>query len=115
MRPKRDREGSRNMAQGGLDGGKSAAGFALDHSHVWRKIFAGLCVALCRGKAMEQVGILHEQAAVLRALARSFDIQEIRDQLLELATRCEELAGRMEQNPQAVGSNLPGAPPPDLH
>jgi hypothetical protein len=36
--------------------------------------------------------MLREQAAVLRALARSFDIQTIRDQLLDIAALCEEIA-----------------------
>ena len=36
--------------------------------------------------------MLREQAAVLRALARSFDIQTIRDELLDIAAFCEEIA-----------------------
>jgi len=59
---------------------------------------------------MERIAVLREQAALLRTLAFSFDIQEIQDQLLDLAARCDELAKSMEENSQAVGLN-----PPDLH
>ena len=51
---------------------------------------------------MERAAILREQASILRALAESFDIQPIRDQLLGLAARCEELAKSMEENPQSA-------------
>ena len=50
---------------------------------------------------MERIRTLREQASVLRALAGSFDIQPIRNQLLDLAARCEELAQSME-NLEAV-------------
>jgi len=53
--------------------------------------------------AMERIARLHEQASVLQMLAGSFDIQTIRDQLLELAARCDQLADSMEQNPQSAG------------
>ena len=59
-------------------------------------------VILCRGQAVGRVRMLREQAAVLRKLAGSFDIQPIRDQLLNLAACCEELAKSMEENPQAA-------------
>ena len=36
--------------------------------------------------------MLREQAAVLLTLAGSFDIQTIRDELLDIATLCEEIA-----------------------
>ncbi len=45
---------------------------------------------------MERVATLREQASVLRALARSFDIAPIRNQLSDLADRCEELAESIE-------------------
>jgi hypothetical protein len=48
--------------------------------------------------AVERITTLREQATVLRTLAGSFDIQTIRDQLLDLATRCDELAGSLEAN-----------------
>lgn len=52
---------------------------------------------------MERIVVLREQAAVLRALAGSFDIDSIRRQLLDLASRVDELAKSMEQNPKAAG------------
>ena len=48
---------------------------------------------------MERVTILYHEASALRALAGRFEMQPIRDQLLDLATRCETLAKRMEENP----------------
>ncbi len=51
---------------------------------------------------MERAITLREQASVLRTLARSFDIQTIRDQLLDLATRCDMLAQSQEANPEIV-------------
>ncbi len=50
---------------------------------------------------MERISTLREQASVLRAFADSFDIQPIRDQLLDLAARSEVLAKSME-NLEAV-------------
>ena len=41
---------------------------------------------------MTRVDTLREQAYVMRALARSFDSPVLRDELLVLAKRCEELA-----------------------
>lgn len=52
---------------------------------------------------MERVATLHEQASVLRALAQSFDIAPIRNQLLDLATRCDELANSLEADPESAG------------
>jgi hypothetical protein len=51
---------------------------------------------------MERVATLREQSSVLRTLAHSFDIQAIRDQLLDLATRCDMLANSLEENPEIV-------------
>ncbi len=52
---------------------------------------------------MERIVVLREQAAVLRALAGSFDIDSIRRQLLDLASQVDELAKSMEENPKAAG------------
>ena len=52
---------------------------------------------------MERVATLREQASVLRALARSFDIAPIRVQLLDLAERCEMLAQSLEDDPESAG------------
>lgn len=52
---------------------------------------------------MERIAMLREQASILRALAGSFDIPVIRDRLVELADRCDELASSIEENPQAAG------------
>ena len=52
---------------------------------------------------MERVDVLREQAAILRSLASSFDDQAIRDQFLELAARCDEMAKKLEENPKAAG------------
>ena len=58
---------------------------------------------------MGRIALLREQAAILRTLARSFDIPSIRDQLLALANHLE-LAKRIEEKPQ--GADLkPGVPP----
>jgi hypothetical protein len=51
---------------------------------------------------MERVAMLHEQASMLRTVAGTFDVQPIRDQLLDIAARCEELAKSNEQKPQAA-------------
>jgi hypothetical protein len=47
---------------------------------------------------MERIAILREQASVLRLLAGSFDIPAMRDQLLDIAARCEALARTIEQS-----------------
>ncbi|HLJ19097.1 MAG TPA: hypothetical protein VKU84_02820 [Stellaceae bacterium] len=52
---------------------------------------------------MERIATLREQAAILRSLARSFDIATIRDQLHDIAARCESLAQSMENDPSAAG------------
>jgi hypothetical protein len=48
---------------------------------------------------MERIARLREQATILRALAGTFDTPTIRDQLLDLAVRCDELAKAAEENP----------------
>lgn len=52
---------------------------------------------------MERIATLREQAAILRTLASSFDIETIRGQLLELALQVDELAKSIEENPEAAG------------
>jgi hypothetical protein len=60
---------------------------------------------------MERVAALREQATVLRTLARSFDIAPIRNQILTLAQRCDDLAQAMETDPESagIGSKRPAA------
>ena len=41
---------------------------------------------------MRRADYLKEQAALLRGIARTFDIESIRDRLLALANECEQLA-----------------------
>jgi len=53
---------------------------------------------------MERIASLREQESVLRTLAGSFDIQTIRDQLVDLASRCDMLAKSLEENPETVGT-----------
>ena len=48
---------------------------------------------------MTRIAELRAQASVLRALSAGFDVPSIRDQLLDLATRCDELAKSLEANP----------------
>lgn len=62
---------------------------------------------------MERIAILHEQAAVLRALAGSFEVETMRDQLLDLAARCDDMAKALEENAGAAGMIPAGFP--DLH
>jgi len=52
---------------------------------------------------MDRIATLREQASVLRALAGSFDIHTIRDQLIELAARCDDLANSIERDLQLGG------------
>jgi len=52
---------------------------------------------------MERIAILREQASVLRALARSFDIPAMRDQLLDIAARGDALARSIEQSLPSAG------------
>ena len=42
---------------------------------------------------MQQDHHLKEQAALLRGVAKTFDIESIRDRLLAIASKCEQLAG----------------------
>jgi hypothetical protein len=51
---------------------------------------------------MDRVTQLREQTALLRTLAASFDIPNIRAQLLDLATRCEALAAEIEAEHRAA-------------
>jgi hypothetical protein len=44
---------------------------------------------------MKRVEILKEQAVVLRTLAESFDVPSIKEDLLNLAERCDRLAINM--------------------
>ena len=52
---------------------------------------------------MERIAILREQAAIMRALASSFDIERMRRQLLDLAAEVDELATSMEADPRSAG------------
>jgi hypothetical protein len=54
---------------------------------------------------MTRVGQLREQARILRTLAGSFDIPSIKEQLLALAARCEDLAASIEKT---LKENLSG-------
>jgi hypothetical protein len=63
---------------------------------------------------MERLIMLREQASVLRTLAAGVDVRAVRDQILEIARRCEELAQSLEQDPRAAGLK-PRDFPPDLH
>jgi hypothetical protein len=56
-------------------------------------------VIVRQGKAMERITMLHQEAWALRGLARHSDMLPIRDQLLDLAARCENLAKWMQENP----------------
>ena len=47
--------------------------------------------------AMDQVETLREQARALRSLATPFETQIVRDDLLILAKRCEEMADEVER------------------
>ena len=49
---------------------------------------------------MERIIRLYQEASALRVLAGRMEMQPIRDQLLDLAGRCERLAKSMEENPQ---------------
>lgn len=46
---------------------------------------------------MPRVEVLREQAQLLRNLAESFEIPEIRQDLFNLADRCERLAATVER------------------
>ena len=45
---------------------------------------------------MDRMTQLREQIMLLRTLAASFDVRSIRDQLLDIAARCEALAASIE-------------------
>ena len=45
---------------------------------------------------MDRMTQIREQIRLLRTLAASFDIPNIRDQLLDIATRCEAVAASIE-------------------
>lgn len=47
---------------------------------------------------MERAHYLREQGALLRGIARTFDIRSIRDRLLALAEECDQLARLVESN-----------------
>ncbi len=47
---------------------------------------------------MQRADYLKEQAALLRGIARTFDIVSIRDRLLALASECEQLAGVIKED-----------------
>jgi hypothetical protein len=44
---------------------------------------------------MQRVETLREQANLLRRLAESFELPQIKEDLLHLAARCDELAGNV--------------------
>jgi hypothetical protein len=46
---------------------------------------------------MDRVEALREQAGILRSLATSFEAHALRDALLGIAKRCEELANEAER------------------
>ena len=46
---------------------------------------------------MERIAMLHQEAWALRGLARHSDMLPLRDQLLDLAERCEKLAKWIEE------------------
>jgi hypothetical protein len=52
---------------------------------------------------MKRVEVLREQAGVLRTLAASFDMPQIKQDLLNLAERCEHMA---EQIAREISSRL---------
>ena len=47
---------------------------------------------------MKRAVMLREQAEVLRSLASTFGSEVIRQDLIKLAERCEELAAQIEQS-----------------
>ena len=58
---------------------------------------------------MPRVEVLREQAQLLRNLAESFEVPEIRQDLFNLADRCERLAATVERKlaerrPRSTGS-----------
>jgi hypothetical protein len=55
---------------------------------------------------MTRLGMLREQAAILRSLAATVEIPKIRAELLDLAARCDVLAKELEDNPPAKKEKL---------
>jgi hypothetical protein len=51
---------------------------------------------------MERVTKLYLEASALRALAERMDMLPIRDQLLGLAARCEQMAKSIAENPEML-------------
>lgn len=51
-------------------------------------------------RVMARLDMLREQAAILRSLAATVDIPKVRQELLNLAARCADLARELEDNPQ---------------
>ncbi len=51
---------------------------------------------------MERVTVLHKEASALRALAGRFEMQPLKDALLDLAARCDVLAKSMGESAAAV-------------
>jgi len=47
---------------------------------------------------MERIKTLRDQAVILRTLAASFDIEDIRERLLNLARQCDDLADSLERD-----------------
>jgi hypothetical protein len=54
---------------------------------------------------MERVTSLYHEAPALRVLAGRSDMQPIRDQLLGLAARCEQMAKSIAENPEMLISD----------
>lgn len=61
---------------------------------------------------MKRVETLREQARVLRTLAASFDVPQIKEDLLELAERCDQLAvGIGHYIAERMAQPISGGPP----
>ena len=54
--------------------------------------------------------MLRQQAAILRTLASSFDVQRIRRQLFDIAARCDDLATSLGENPPRAPSRPASRP-----
>jgi hypothetical protein len=77
-------------------------GIGLHESRRWT--YAGRDRSLW-GKPMERVTALYSEASALRELAERIDMLPIRDQLLDLAARYEQLAKSMEADLQDAWSH----------
>jgi hypothetical protein len=55
---------------------------------------------------MDRVETLKEQAAILRRLAESFDVPALKNDLLKLAQRCEEMAAEVATQLSGPGRPL---------